>query len=918
MTHDDFSAFFEELHKRKPFPWQSSLAKYVIEKKEWPPLLDLPTGSGKTAAIDVAIFALALEADRPKGQVRRAAIRTFFVVDRRIVVDEAARRARGIARKLGAALHDAKPGSILHDVARRLVRLAGRYPDAPPSDDVSPLRVAVLRGGMYRDDTWADSPAQPLVCASTVNQVGSRLLFRGYGLGRSGRVVHAGLVGNDSLILLDEAHIAGPFLSTIQAVEAFRKPGQPASGTFSSELPFRVVPMSATPGSELPSFHLTDADRRNETLGQRLTANKLAILDDEVPTVKDDDNANQERLSKRLADKAIELSKETTLTRIGEYTPKVIGIVVNRVDTARRVFGLLKAPSRDLILLTGRIRPIDRDRLLNEFLGRMKSDPNRDRTPREEKTLLVVATQTIECGADLDLDALVTEVAPLDALRQRFGRLDRLGVLGRTNAVIVARRDRVAPNADDPIYGTALTETWKWLIAQAGDAKKGERVVDFGIDAMDQRVPKTRRDLDPLCSPGSKAPVLLPAHIDAWVQTEPLPVPDPDVSLFLHGPHRSSDVQIVWRTDLIDHNGDVSQADLPNKWKQIVSLVPPTTLEALPVPIHVAQAWLAQSGVATVADVEGQPEGDNSQALRAHRARSKPFKKALRWCGPDDSSLIGEPDDLKVLKPGDTIVVPTSYGGADRFGWDPEATEPVTDVGDLAAMLARGKPVLRIHADVVADWQPARPDSDRPTLDREISNLIKPPSTEVNDSGFTPDIKLILTTISTDPNLPPWVKLACDELIHDARRNKLYYQTGRIDKPLVLRGSRRLPLDTLRGLVNDLNLDKYDVEILSETDPDGPTGDDATSFRDLNTVTLGAHCKGVAELAAQFAAAIGLPDQFVTDLELAGFFHDLGKVDPRFQSWLVGGDEVAAEIASEPLAKSQGVSQDRASIARAR
>ncbi len=56
--------------------------------------------------------------------------------------------------------------------------------------------------------------------------------------------------------------------------------------------------------------------------------------------------------------------------------------------------------------------------------------------------------------------------------------------------------------------------------------------------------------MDQLRSPRPRAPVLLPAHIDTWVQTEPIPEPDPDVSLFLHGPQRAADVQIVWRADL--------------------------------------------------------------------------------------------------------------------------------------------------------------------------------------------------------------------------------------------------------------------------------------------------------------------------------------------------------------------------------
>jgi hypothetical protein len=30
--------------------------------------------------------------------------------------------------------------------------------------------------------------------------------------------------------------------------------------------------------------------------------------------------------------------------------------------------------------------------------------------------------------------------------------------------------------------------------------------------------------------------VLFPAHLDCWVQTHPVPTPDPDPALFLHGP----------------------------------------------------------------------------------------------------------------------------------------------------------------------------------------------------------------------------------------------------------------------------------------------------------------------------------------------------------------------------------------------
>ena len=53
-----------------------------------------------------------------------------------------------------------------------------------------------------------------------------------------------------------------------------------------------------------------------------------------------------------------------------------------------------------------------------------------------------------------------------------------------------------------------------------------------------------------------------------------------------------------------------------------------------------------------------------------------------------------------------------------------------------------------------------------------------------------------------------------------------------------------------------------------------------------------------------FAQKLGLDPEIQTDLQLAGELHDLGKVDQRFQSQLVGGDPVKLEMLVEPLAKS--------------
>ena len=93
----DFARFFHAVHCDDPFRWQQALVDQLAADDCWPDVLDLPTGAGKTAALDAAVFHLALRADEPQ----RAALRIVLVVDRRLVVDDAYHRARKIECALG-------------------------------------------------------------------------------------------------------------------------------------------------------------------------------------------------------------------------------------------------------------------------------------------------------------------------------------------------------------------------------------------------------------------------------------------------------------------------------------------------------------------------------------------------------------------------------------------------------------------------------------------------------------------------------------------------------------------------------------------------------------------------------------------------------------------------------------------------
>src|SRR5208282_1102604 len=117
---------------------------------------------------------------------------------------------------------------------------------------------------------------------------------------------------------------------------------------------------------------------------------------------------------------------------------KVIAVIFNRVASARAAFSRLRVEAgAETILLTGRTRPYDRDRLIENYQHRFKAGRARD----GDQPLYVIATQCIEVGADFDFDALVTECAALDALRQRFGRLDRLGAITDARGVVLLRSD---------------------------------------------------------------------------------------------------------------------------------------------------------------------------------------------------------------------------------------------------------------------------------------------------------------------------------------------------------------------------------------------------------------------------------------------------------------------------------------------
>ena len=801
----------------------------------------MPTAAGKTACLDIAVFALAAQASRlARKQAITAPRRVFLVVDRRVIVDQAYERARLLADHLEKA-----QAGILKSVADNLRQVAHGEVDGFAGE--LPLTAYVLRGGMYRSEAWMNSPLQPMVVASTVDQIGSRLLFRGYGRGPSTWPIAAGLVANDSLVLLDEAHCAQPFLQTLQAVRRYQKWGHTPL-----ERPFYPVVMSATPPPGVDLFEDLSEESRDPAhpLGQRQRAHKPAIL----KTVKKAKGKQAtSAMAKALAEAASELVNDER---------RAIVVFVNRVASARETYCLLQSrEALDAVLLTGRMRPVDKDVLVKQHLKLLESDQADKRAL--SKPMIVVATQTLEVGADLDFDGLVTECASLDALRQRFGRLNRMGRPIEAQAVILVRGDQAGDSGDDPVYGEALTKTWNWLNEHKDD--NGE--VDFGIAYL----PDGDSSLN---APSVDAPVMLPAHVDCWAQTAPEPQPSPDVAPFLHGPREGvADIQICWRADL-------DLIDEKETALELLSLCPPSSSETLPVPVSVFRRWLAGEDAADdSADVEGTGTEDDLSRNGSPTVE----RLVVRWRGVE-TELGDITGDLRAIRPGDIIVIPTTHPGPARQLGDlpPDAD---LDVGDRAYRLARAKPILRLHPKLVGDW----PDS--VTAKETARELLKNLERKYEDDELDDALRDLLTELSNSPE-SSWLSEVASELYKDFSGSRLHIVGG---NSLVLVGRRRI-LELTR------EADRFSDE------------DDASASGIGRPVKLLRHLPDVEALARRHATGCGLPKDLVDVIACAGLLHDLGKADPRFQSLLRGG---ARWLGGEPLAKSAEIPRNRVAYERA-
>lgn len=920
LTVDDFATFYQVVHGHPPFAWQRRLAARACHG-DWPDYLKLPTSSGKTAAIDIAVFSLAFQAcmaNRPSGVITSAR-RIFFVVDRRIIVNEAYRTTRNMAQLLWDAIGINRPNTnpVLQHVADWL-RILTNDPVAPPLD------CHELRGGIYRDDAWVRSPLQPTVLTSTVDQVGSRMLFRGYGVSDRNQPIHAALTVCDSMIILDEAHCSRPFSQTVESIARYR------SDRWAEEplsTPFGLVQMTATPpdnldGKSLFTLQSSDYDE-DKLLEQRHACPKVTRLDCVVAAK---GMSLVPKLAKKLVGEAIELTKDGCTK---------VAVVVNRVAIAREVHRLLTEKHGDRVrLMIGRMRPVDRDVLTTELQNKFGAS----KKVVFEQPQFVVATQCLEVGADLDFDGMVSQCASLDALRQRFGRLNRLGDAEFCHGVIVASGDDATEQDKlddakpiDSVYGNASVRTWHWL-QKTAQSIEPHQVVDFGIRALDHVISESKISVDTLTAPSPDAPVLMPAHMDMLCQTSPRPAQEPDVSDLLHGPDRGlPEVRICWRADMnigpASSKGQMQRRQ--SMWHETVAACPPSSAECLSVPKYLVKKWLAGESLTDLtSDVLGENRHDESPDRPDRNGQQQSGRYALLWKPVRRSakkpaaaiqndqasgSVVITATNSHRLRSGDTIVVPVEFGGWTELGHIPNAPRELglerwivqnvelsveerqameaaidVDVADQAFAQSRARTILRIHPKL-------RPhDLTREAYGKLVAQA-KDPESILRLSIF----QEILKTAEPSDNVSEFESTTASDRWQGKRIERLVTPGGQLARyPGGIAWTTQLHPDRSRGLP-PLSLASF--------------GDEGDSLSETGRLSLLQHLADVSAEAERLANSLPLTDFQRDAIVMSAKLHDLGKADPRFQALLLGQPVSVAHMQRQLWAKSDGLTASRQS-----
>jgi CRISPR-associated endonuclease/helicase Cas3 len=433
---------------------------------------------------------------------------------------------------------------------------------------VGKIAVATLMGG-DTDDQWREHPDRDLLLIGTQDMLISRALNRGYAAWPQDWPVDFGLLNIDTLWVMDEVQLMGPARTTSSQLQLYAD-YQARLCTHEPLAPRRTLWMSATLGVAAGS-HEAPAWMKTPEWSDCLLRVPVAGACDHG-SVEENDLADREFAKRWIAPKKLEMHlrelepassqvKRRPAKKVEDQpstawtadSPDLVNRIlsearsspgrtvvafVNRVDRARALFSNLRAQSGnpdDLLLLHARFRPRDRKATERRLI---------DAAPPCGR--IIVSTQVLEAGVDLDAQALFTEMCPWPSLVQRLGRLNRRGEQTEAHAVVfdvplplqkekepaADYRDRAGKESSRP-YDPADLEITRQRLATL--SAEGGSVSPQALSKIESQI-------------GLAGPILRRFDLDDLFDTDPdLAGGHTDVAPFVRALDRDVDAYVLWR-----------------------------------------------------------------------------------------------------------------------------------------------------------------------------------------------------------------------------------------------------------------------------------------------------------------------------------------------------------------------------------
>ncbi len=416
------------------FPWQEELLAR-FENDDIPKALDIPTGLGKTAVMAIWLIAREVGAPLPR--------RLVYVVDRRAVVDHATTLAEQLREYVAAVNSDRR------------------------------LRISTLRGQYVDNREWLEDPASPAIIVGTVDMVGSRLLFEGYGVSRKVRPYHAGLLGADTLVVLDEAHLVPPFehlLRSIASEPALRARDERCRV---SVPPFRLLTLSATGRTQGGGVvGLTENDFDHDVVKRRLYAKKSLRIEELDEGAKLEDALAKHAWT--LADdgqKAVRVLVYSDGREVARKTKDAVEQLAKGDKVAGKPTVAIQAE-----LFVGGRRVFEREEA-SERLKRLGFIAGS--TVERSGPVFLFATSAGEVGVDLDADHMVCDLVAWERMVQRLGRVNRRGDGEASVVVVVEPKPKANKKEQEALEKRQRNEALDEKEREELDEKERKRVEEY-------------------------------------------------------------------------------------------------------------------------------------------------------------------------------------------------------------------------------------------------------------------------------------------------------------------------------------------------------------------------------------------------------------------------------------------------------